>query len=231
MKKTILTTILAFLFFVSNAQVKIHSNGQVSFQSTTTHGGVQIDNEGKTSFEPNISHSYSIISQTVAMANLVKVWNVKHMGNPIPDPQDRFYVTGFGDAYAHAHYSISPGGGGNSKGRYPIENARQLLTSLNGYYYDNHDFEGFEPDFIDNPNVAPEAIDGLMKDLEVTKSLGLSVEELEAVLPEAIRHDPEGMVYINYSAVIPILVEAFKEQQAKLEQLEAVLKEYGLLKP
>lgn len=40
-----------------------------------------------------------------------------------------------------------------------------------------------------------------------------------------------GMVYINYSAVIPVLVEAFKEQRVKIEQLEAVLKEHGLLKP
>ena len=101
---------------------------------------------------------------------------------------------------------------------------------MNGYYYDNHDFEGFKPDFIDNPNIAPEAAEGMLKDLEIDKALGLSVDDLEEVLPEAVRHDPEGMVYINYSAVIPVLVEAFKEQQARIEQLEAILKENGLLK-
>lgn len=112
-----------------------------------------------------------------------------------------------------------------------IENASTILSNLNGYYYDNHDFEGFEPDFIDNPNIAPEAVEGMLKDLAIDKSLGLSAEDLEVVLPEAIRHDPEGMVYINYSAVIPVLVEAFKEQQARIEQLEAILKDNGLMKP
>lgn len=102
---------------------------------------------------------------------------------------------------------------------------------MNGYYFDNHDFDGFEPDFIGNPNIAPEAIEGLMKDLNIDKSLGLSVDDLESVLPEAIRHDPEGMVYINYLALVPVLVEAFKEQQAKIEQLEEVLKKNGLLNP
>ena len=105
-----------------------------------------------------------------------------------------------------------------------------LLSGLNGYYYDINDFDGFEPDFVNNPNIAPEAVEGMMEDLKIDKALGLSVDDLEEVLPEAVRHDPEGMVYINYSAVVPVLVEAFKEQQARIEQLEAILKENGLLK-
>ena len=99
------------------------------------------------------------------------------------------------------------------------------ISSLNGYYYDNHTFDGFEPDFIDNPNIVPEAIEGLMKDLNINKSLGLSTDDLETVLPEAIRHDPEGMVYINYSAIVPVLVEAFKEQQRIIESLQKEIAE------
>ena len=39
------------------------------------------------------------------------------------------------------------------------------------------------------------------------------------------------MTYINYSAIIPVLIEAFKEQQARIDQLEAILKKNGLVKP
>ena len=225
-------TILLFSFSEAHAQLKVHSNGQVSFQSATTHGGIQINSGGQCSFEPNITNSGNFISKTMVLSQLVKAWVVKDGGDPVILPEDRFYVTGLGDAYAHGHYIISlGGGGGNDKGFYPIENASKLLSGLNGYYYDNHDFDDFEPDFVDNPNILPEAVEGMMKDLAIDKSLGLSAEDLEFVLPEAIRHDPEGMVYINYSAIIPVLVEAFKEQQARIEQLESILRNNGLLKP
>lgn len=241
-KRTFIIAIIAFSFLActtAQAQFKVHSNGQVSFQSSTTTGGVQIYSDGKSSFEPNTTVSSTPLVQAIVYSPLVKAWNVRWHDDQL-EPVDRFYVTGNGEAYARGYYTISSigsgggsGGGGNEKdltvGSYPIENASRLLSSLNGYYYDNHDFEGFEPDFIDNPNIAPEAVEGMLKDLAVDKKLGLSSEDLEAVLPEAIRHDPEGMVYINYSAVIPVLVEAFKEQQARIEQLEAVLKENGLL--
>lgn len=58
----------------------------------------------------------------------------------------------------------------------------------------------------------------------------MNAEELEEVLPEAVRHDPEGRISINYNAVVAVLVEAFKEQQVRIEQLEAILRENNLLK-
>ncbi len=236
MKNKLFTIIfLATTLFVipeAKAQFKIHSTGRVSFQSATTTGGVQIYTNGVASFEPGITTSGTSLNQTKVQSNLVRAWTVRYSGNPMVLPEFRFYVTGLGDAYAHNHYTIGSGGGDEpNKGSYPIEDPMGLIGSLNGYYYDNHDFDGFEPDFIDNPNIAPEAVEGMLKDLEIDKSLGLSVEDLEAVLPEAIRHDPEGKVYINYSAVIPVLVEAFKEQQARIELLEAILKENGQMKP
>ena len=235
MKKfTIILSLTLFVGLLAQAQTpppfKIHSNGRVSFQSSSTSGGVQINTDGRTSFEPSNSTSGTSLVQTVILSDLVRTWSVRYLGNNRDYPDFRFYVTGGGDAYAHNHYTINLGGHEPSKGQYPIENATGLVSSLNGYYYDINDFDGFEPDFVNNPNIAPEAVEGMLKDLEIDKALGLSVDDLEEVLPEAVRHDPEGMVYINYSAVIPVLVEAFKEQQARIEQLEAILKENGLLK-
>lgn len=220
MKKTLFTITLSLVCLASFAQIKMHSSGQVSFQSTSLYGGVQVETTGKTSFEPNITQSFSSLNQTKAPSQLVRAWTVLFTGYPGLTPAERFYVTGVGDAYANNHYTIGGGGTSHGKSIYPIENASEKIISLNGYYYDNHDFDGFEPDFIDNPNILPEAVEGMMKDLKINKSLGLSTDELEAVLPEAIRHDNEGMVYINYAAVIPVLVEAFKEQQRTIESLQ-----------
>lgn len=226
MRKTIITFLLSIICLVSSAQIKMHETGQVSFQSLATHGGIQIEPSGKSSFEPNLTASGTVLTQTKVQVALVKAWNVYYDNNIRDLPVSSFYVTGSGNAYAHNHYTINSGfGGGNTKGHYPIENATLMLSKLNGYYYDSNEFEGFEPDFVDNPNIAPEAVEGMMKDLSITKSLGLSAEDLETILPEAIRHDPEGMIYINYAAIIPVLVEAFKEQQTTIELLQRELDE------
>lgn len=226
MKKSIITIVLLFVFMLSYGQIKMHPSGQVSIQATNTTDGVQIAPSGQTNFKPDLTESFDILNKTVAQAQLVKVWDVKFVGNPMTYPDDHFYVTGYGNAYAHGHYTIAYNGlGGETKGSYPIENPSKLLSKLNGYYYDNNEFEGFKPDFIGNKNIVPEAIDGLMKDLEINKALGLSSDDLEAVIPEAVRHDPDGRVYINYSAIIPVLVEAFKEQQETIESLQKEIAE------
>lgn len=218
MKKTIITIVLLLVFVLSYGQIKMHPSGQVSIQATNTTDGVQITPSGQTNFKPNLTASFDILNHTIAKAQLVKIWNVTLEG---VTHNTKFYVTGLGNAYAHGHYTIAYNGlGGETKGSYPIENPSKLLSKLNGYYYDNNEFEGFKPDFIGNKNIVPEAIDGLMKDLEINKALGLSSDDLEEVLPEAVRHDPDGRVYINYSAIVPVLVEAFKEQQQAIEALQ-----------
>ena len=101
---------------------------------------------------------------------------------------------------------------------------------MKGYYQDNHEYDGITPeDFENNENILPEALDGLLKDLDKEKVIGMNAEELEEVLPEAVRHDPEGRMAINYNAVVTVLVEAVKEQQARIDQLESILRENGLL--
>ena len=171
-KLTIVFLLTMFIGLLAQAQTpppfKIHSNGRVSFQSSSTSGGVQIDTEGRISFEPNISSGSTPLTQTKVLSNTVRTWTVRFSGEPMQLPEFRFYVTGGGDAYARNHYTISSGGGHEpSKGQYPIENATGLVSSLNGYYYDINDFDGFEPDFVDNPNITPEAVEGMMEDLKI----------------------------------------------------------------
>jgi hypothetical protein len=101
---------------------------------------------------------------------------------------------------------------------------------MKGYYCDSEEFSGDPEDLTDNENVFPEAVEALLNDMEKSRSVMMNADELEAVLPEAVRHDPDGKVGINYNAIVPVLIEAFKEQQAKIEQMEAVLRGNGLLR-
>ncbi len=225
MKKTIITFILSVVFVVSYGQIKMHPGGQISFQSTNTTGGVQIDTSGRVSFEPQITTSYDKINQTRCYINRAKVWDIK-LDNPQVNPNEPFYVLSNGTVYGCSFYSFPPGGGEEpSRGSQPITNATELLSGIGGYYYDNTEFDGFEPDYENNTEVNPEAIEGLMKDIEVERVLGLNAKEIELVLPEAVRHDPQGAVCVNYQALIPVLIEGFKEQQRAIESLQMQIAE------
>ncbi|MEY8609225.1 tail fiber domain-containing protein [Parabacteroides segnis] len=53
------------------------------------------------------------------------------------------------------------------------------------------------------------------------KDIGFLAQDVEAIIPEAVMTDNEGKKLINYSAVIPYLVEAIKDLQSQIERLEA----------
>ena len=231
MKKIFLSA-FAMMFFAAEAQTvvpfKVHSTGQVSLQSGTTSGGVQFYNTGFTSFEPNLSRAYDRMVQGKVNNTSSKWWIVCNDFNVVPGG-DMFYVTGNGSCYSYHQYTIGilP----TSRALAPIENASGMLSGMKGYYYDSDEFSVSPDELYGNENVIPEAIDGLLKDAEKTRSVGMQAEEIEEVLPEAVRHTCDGQLSINYNALIPVLIEAFKEQQARIAELESVLRENGLMQP
>lgn len=234
MKRTSFTIICLVLFsLLATAQtpIKVHSSGRVSLQSATTSYGIQIPSTGVASFEPNILMPYAIANVTKVRSLLTEAWCVKNLNYSAPD-DTRFYVLGNGNVYAYGSYLAIGQQNSKDHGSYPVEGASDMVSQMSGYYYDSHEFEGVTPeDFENNENILPGAVEGLLKDLAKDKVLGMDADALETVLPEAVRHDPEGHVAINYDAVVVVLVEAFKEQQAKIEELEAVLKENGSMEP
>jgi hypothetical protein len=87
-----------------------------------------------------------------------------------------------------------------------IENALEKVLSLNGFYYE--------------PNETAQAF-GYKKKLEV----GVSAQEVEAVLPELIKDAPIGRGYktLDYGKLTPLLIEAVKEQQKQIEELKELV--------
>ena len=237
MKKTLLA--LAIMLFAVAAQaqtaLKVHSTGQLSLQSATTSYGIQIPTTGVISLEPNVLVNYGVTGKTKTFNQTTRSWVLFMETNQNITPTGNvFYVRGNGDTYAYNFYSMTNlgnGGGGSSKGYSPIVGASELAAGMKGYYIDSHEFDGTTQEELENSEeIAPEALEGILLDFEKGKTLGLDAEVLEQVLPEAVRHDPDGKIGINYNAVVTVLVEAFKEQQTKIEQMEAVLRENGILR-
>lgn len=233
MKKTLLTLTIVLLTMAAQAQtaIKVHSNGQISLQSATTSYGVQIPTSGVMSIEPEINQAYDPTAVTKARSMTARAWCVSTVGIANTASPYTFYVLGSGNVYALGSYlSITPPGPSDKNAR-SIEGASELVSLMKAYYLDTNEFEGVTPEELENSgNVTPEGLEGLLHDMEKGRTVGMVAEELEEVLPEAVRHDPSGLAGINYDAVVAVLIEAFKEQQARIEQLESILRENQLLK-
>jgi hypothetical protein len=52
---------------------------------------------------------------------------------------------------------------------------------------------------------------------------GVLAQEIQDILPEAVYTDADGYLSVSYDAIIPLLIQAIKEQQKKIEELETVI--------
>ena len=59
--------------------------------------------------------------------------------------------------------------------------------------------------------------------------LGLVAQEVERVLPEAVKMMPDNTMAVAYADMIPLLVEAMKEQQLQINKLQASLSQQAEL--
>ena len=50
-------------------------------------------------------------------------------------------------------------------------------------------------------------------------------QEIETVLPEVVKTAPDGSKAVAYTEIIPVLIEAIKEQQKEIEQLKKMIAE------
>jgi len=45
-------------------------------------------------------------------------------------------------------------------------------------------------------------------------------QEVERVLPEVVKEGPGGEKSVSYTEIVPVLIEAIKEQQKEIERLK-----------
>jgi hypothetical protein len=61
------------------------------------------------------------------------------------------------------------------------------------------------------------------------QQIGLIAQEIQQVYPELVNEDKEGNLSVNYIGLIPVLLEAIKEQQQQIKKLEAKSTDRGEL--
>lgn len=82
----------------------------------------------------------------------------------------------------------------------PIDKALEKVMSLEGVTFNwNHQAQGKDQD---------------------TKQIGLLAQQVEQVVPEAVRERPDGRLGIAYEKLVPVLIEAIKELQTEVQRLK-----------
>jgi Chaperone of endosialidase len=60
---------------------------------------------------------------------------------------------------------------------------------------------------------------------DTTEQIGFIAQEIEKVLPQLVRTNKDGYKSVAYSHVVPVLVEAIKEQQQQIDELKKAIEE------
>ena len=82
----------------------------------------------------------------------------------------------------------------------PIHHALDAIKTLNGYTYNWKD------------NSRDESL-----------QVGVIAQEVQKIFPSLVRQDDKGILSVNYSGLIPVLIEALKEQQKQIDELKQML--------
>jgi len=61
------------------------------------------------------------------------------------------------------------------------------------------------------------------KDKEEKQQVGVIAQEMEKVLPEVVNQNDQGFYSVSYGGVVPVLIEAIKEQQKEIEKLKEMI--------
>ena len=205
--RTILTLSILFATICANAQIKVHSDNHISIGSLNKDFGVQINPSGYTYFASRLNNDYTWVTLANANNNTTKCWIVNR--NDMNKPH-RFYVNGFGTVYRYGEATLSDSSLQNWNGN--IEHANDVINQINGFYYT----------YSDNNKNSTEMLN--------ERRVGLSAQELENVIPEAVLKDEEGVMYLDYEVLTVFLIEAVKEQHKEIIELYKILENNGLIK-
>ena len=192
------------------------SNGNIGYNTTLPTARVQIQH-ASSSLTPHLSLSTSGANYAALRFNNLDTssfWDISgsdYAGNR----QIVFYYNGFGsvftltsDGYAILARTLTQ----NSdirlkKNIIPLQHALSKITQLNGYTYQ-----------------------WKMESSDTSQQIGVIAQEVQKLFPELVKEDNKGILSVNYSGLIPVLIESIKEQQKEIEKLRDVKTELDELK-
>ncbi len=128
----------------------------------------------------------------------------RDVGVGVSNPTERLHVNG--DALADAHTVTSDIR--LKENVAPLQNALSIVGALRGVRFDWREDVG---------DLAGEGPD-----------IGVIAQEVKEVVPEVVHETRSGYLTVDYGKLVPVLIEAIKEQQAEIERIRALMDRAGL---
>ncbi len=242
MKRKILFSVLVFVFTsVSYSQLKVETDGSV-WQGYSGYSNIYMGTH--TSQEPN--------GQYYTRAPwALEVWGANfNIWKPWPTPFNgisrNYYLfinvaggVGIGHAPTHSGICLDVNGTVYASGLdissdrrlktdiKPLANKVKSLYQLKAKSYRKHSKQAeiTLPDIKDKKgNIIKKFEKSNYKRLPGKEEFGFLAQELKEVYPELVSKDKLGYYSVNYIGLIPILVEAIKEQKREINELKEIVK-------
>ena len=214
--------VLLFLLLVSthsNAQLKIGTNGNVRLGTETPLSTYKfyVNNQdksffgGEITFNPHNHYTVLQIKDTDYDCGLEPALNVScNLGSSSHQ---------FSKIYGYQIYQNIALVYSDKKLKTNFKNIDTPLdkiVKLKGLKYD------YKTEFIDT--ITNERIKSEIKSKNKNR-IGLIAQDVLNIIPEAVVYDSVIETYfLEYNAFIPVIIEAMKEQQSQIEELEAIIK-------
>jgi len=211
MKKLSLATLL-FVFlstYYVNAQLEMNSAGHIGINTSPT-SSYQIEVEG-------------MMRLNTTYADLIVGGGGAYYGLSIHPSANNYCNIGisnkaFREMWCYTLYELSDAR--QKENIKEIDNALELILKIRGVKYD------LKKEFAYNEEFEYTTEELAELDKKRKNKYGFLAQELEEVIPNIANHDDSTDVYgVNYTHLIPILVEAIKEQQIQIEELHSKLKD------
>ena len=68
-------------------------------------------------------------------------------------------------------------------------------------------------------------IDGKSYEMKGKQKIGVLAQDIREVFPELVSEDDNEMLAVNYQGLVPVLINALKEQESKFEKQQAEIEE------
>ena len=176
----------------------VTSGDKLSFEAST---GMQVSHNGDTitftNTSPNVPTSRDILG-------IDEDNDVRFNGVGAGTSASAGQVRASGDIVAYASDDRLKDKKGN------IENALDKVGELNGFHFNwNNKTSEWGPSYDINRNM-----------------VGVSAQEVEKVLPEAVHDSPADSEYktVQYEKLVPLLIESIKELKSEIEELKSINK-------
>ena len=230
MKKTIFTLILFALLANVSAQLKVNSSGQVGIGAKPTEllqingGALKIGNYD----------DFVKINQASGTLGVRVEYDKTTPALPFTayrNGSQVFLVDDIGLVFSRGVLLTSDFSLKNNIE--PIANPLDKVMKLQGLSFDlnspgEDNLAFLSPDSLfkytqkRTPNITREIFDQIQQE-KSRKRLGIIAQDVEKILPELVRTREDGLKAVFYPELVAVLIEAIKEQQTQIGELQAVV--------